>query len=96
MNPYYFWSLWAFDTLIALVVLYFFFLGITDGSISSFNIGIWLLLLAGVALVLGGGWWLYSIHRYLLAKLLLWVMAAPGLIYALFLLIVVIGKPRWN
>src|SRR5215217_3048043 len=34
-----FWLLWGFDALIAAVVLYFFFAGLADGSVSSFNAG---------------------------------------------------------
>jgi hypothetical protein len=32
--------LWGFDALIALVVLCFFFVGLADGSVSSFNRGL--------------------------------------------------------
>ena len=96
MNPYYFWTLWGFDAIIALVVFYFFFVGLGDGSITSQNMALWLVLIAGVAVVVAGGWWLYSVHRYLPAKTLLWVLALPGLVFVLFMLVVLIGKPRWN
>lgn len=96
MNPYYFWSLWTFDLVIAIVVLYFFFTGLGDGSITSRNIAIWVLMLAATAIVVVGGWWLHSIHRYLLANTILWILALPGLMFLLYLLIVIIGKPKWN
>ena len=35
----------AIDAAAALVALYFFFIGLGDGSVSSFNIAIWLALL---------------------------------------------------
>jgi hypothetical protein len=40
--------LWGFDLLIALVVVFFFFWGLSDGTVSAFNIGLWLVLLLGV------------------------------------------------
>ena len=42
----------------ALVALYFFFIGLGDGSVSSFNIAICLALLGGIAAILVGGWML--------------------------------------
>jgi hypothetical protein len=38
-----------------MIVLYFFVDGISGGSVSSFNIGIWPLLLAGVAIPMVAG-----------------------------------------
>ena len=88
--------LWGFDAAIAAVVLFFFLLGLSDGSVSSFNIGIWLLFLLGVGGVVGGSFHLSSrgLRRPALALAL--VLAVPGLLYALFLLVVLIGRPRWN
>lgn len=48
--------LWGLDAAIALIFLYFFFAGLADGSISSFNIGLWLLILLAIATILGGGY----------------------------------------
>ena len=96
MNPYYFWSLWGFDALIAAVVVYFFIVGVGDGSITSRNILLWFGLLGFVGLILWGGWWFYAHHRYLPANTVLWILALPGLFFLLYLLIVIIGKPRWN
>lgn len=88
--------LWGFDAIIALVVLYFFFIGLADGSVSSFNMGLWLFLLAVVAAILFGSLWLKSHDRTGLAKGVLSILAVPGLLYLLFLLVVLITKPRWN
>ncbi len=96
MNPTYFWILWSFDALVAAVVLYFFFVGLGDGSITSRNLGMWLILVAVAAIAVGGGLWLYSTHRYLLAKAILWLFALPGLAYTLFILVALIARPRWN
>ena len=92
----FFWILWGFDALIALVVLYFFFIGLVDGSVSSFNAGIWALLLAGLALILLGSLGLKAIGYLQWAKVLLSILAIPGLLYLLFILMVIILKPRWN
>jgi hypothetical protein len=92
----FFWILWGFDTLIALVVLYFFFIGLADGSVSSFNMGLWLFILAAVAAILFGSLWLKSHGRLGFAKGVLSILAVPGLLYLLFLLVVLISKPRWN
>jgi hypothetical protein len=50
-----YWILLAIDGAAALVALYFFFIGLADGSVSSFNAGIWLALLGGLGAVIGGG-----------------------------------------
>ena len=91
-----FWILWGIDVLIALIALYFFFIGLIDGSVSSFNMGIWSLLLIGLAVVVFGSLWLKSINQLGMAKGLLSILAIPGILYALFILMVIIGKPRWN
>lgn len=91
-----FWILWGIDALIALIALYFFFIGLADGSVSSFNMGIWSLLLIGLAVIIFGSLWLKSINQLGIAKGLLGILAIPGILYALFILMVIIGKPRWN
>ena len=92
----FFWILWGFDAIIAFVVLYFFFVGLADGSVSSFNMGLWMSLLAVVAIVLFGSLWLNSHGRPGLAKGVLSILAIPGFLYLLFLLVGLITKPRWN
>jgi hypothetical protein len=88
--------LWGFDLLIALVVVFFFFWGLSDGTVSAFNIGLWLVLLLGVGGVVWGGWKLRAAGRTGLATGLLLILAFPGFMYVLFLLVVLIGRPRWN
>ena len=91
-----FWIVWGFDALVALVVLYFFFIGLADGSVSSFNMGLWLAILLVVGLVMIGSLMLRSRGRSGVALGVLMVLAVPGLLYALFLLIILISNPRWN
>lgn len=91
-----FWLLWGFDALIALVVLYFFFTGLADGSVSSFNIVLWLIILLGLAGILGGSLCLRSAGRKGIAMVVLLFLAIPGVLYLLFFLILLITTPRWN
>lgn len=88
--------LWGIDAVVALVVVYFFFVGIGDGSVSSFNMGLWLLILSVLAIVLGGSLWLRRKQQPVLANLLLSVVAVPGIVYGLFVLLLVVTNPHWQ
>jgi hypothetical protein len=91
-----FWIVWGFDAGIALVVLVFFCWGLSDGTVSSFNFGLWMAMLAGVGGVVGGSLWLRSKGRPRGAMAIAMILFVPGLLYALFLLAVLILHPRWN
>jgi uncharacterized membrane protein YidH (DUF202 family) len=92
----FFWILWGTDAVIALVVLYFFFEGLGDGSVSSFNGGLWFFILGVLAAILGGSYWLQT-HQYMTgAKVLLAVLAIPGVLLGLFFLLLILVNPRWN
>jgi hypothetical protein len=91
-----FWALWAINALIGVVALFFFFWGLADGSVSSFNIGLWTALLAALAAVIGGSLWLKSIGRRRLSISVLLVFAVPGLLYAAFLILVIASGESWN
>ena len=92
----FFWILWGVDAVIALVFLYFFFIGLADGSVSSFNGGLWFLILAALGAILLGSHWLNTHQQETFAKILLAVLAIPGLLCGLFFLIILITNPRWN
>jgi hypothetical protein len=91
-----FWLFWGFDALITLVVLYFFVIGLIDGSVSSFNMGLWLLILLAVGGVMLGSLWLQSVGHRRPAIGVLLILAWPGLMCLLFFLAVLILHPRWN
>jgi hypothetical protein len=88
--------LFGIDALAAGVIVYFFFLGLMDGSVSSFNMGLWVAILAVLAAILGGGYALHAAGRTRLANAVLLLLALPAVLYALFILLVVFTNPRWN
>jgi hypothetical protein len=93
---FWFWFLWAIDAVIAAVALYFFFSLSAGGRVGSFNILQWLIILAVLAAVVGGSVWLRSVGQHALAIILLLLLAVPGALYALFVLLIVILKPDFR
>jgi len=87
---------WGFNAVIAAIALFFFVVGLSNGRVSSFNIGMWLALLLGLAGILGGSLWLRSRGHHRPAMGLLLILAIPGLLCLLFFLAVMILHPRWN
>ena len=88
--------LFGIDALTAAVVLFFFLWGLGDGTVSEFNILLWLVLVGGVGLVLGGGLWLKARSQLRLANGLLLVLAIPATLIGLFFLALIVLQPRWN
>ena len=93
---FWFWFLWAIDAVIAAVALYFFFSLSAGGNVGSFNILPWLAILAVLAGVVGGSVWLRSVGQHPLAIILLLLLAVPGALYALFLLLILILQPDFR
>jgi hypothetical protein len=91
-----FWILFGIDAIAAAVVIYFFVWGLMDGSVSSFNIVLWLGLLAALAAILGGGWFLHRSGKRGAASAVLAVLAAPAFLFGLFVLGLIVLQPRWN
>lgn len=91
-----FWILWGIDAIVALVLLYFFFIGLADGSVSSFNMGLWLLLLFVSIGVLVGSFYLKSKEKLVIAKILLGIEAVPAFFFFMFFLILILSKPNWQ
>lgn len=85
-----FWTCFGVDGVIFAVLFYFFLIGLGDGTVSSFNIAIWLPLIAVPAAVLLGGMHLKRLGRLRVAKLLLGALAVPGaLLGAAFLFVII-------
>lgn len=89
-------GLLACASLVAAVAALFFVIGLGDGSVSSFNLGLWLLLLAALAAVLWGGRALWARGRRGWAVAVLALVAVPGIVAALLMLLLVAAPPRWN
>lgn len=91
-----FWILWTIDAVVTCIVLYFFFIGLKDGSVSSFNSMLWLGLLLALAAVMLGSLLLKSWGKLMAAKALLSLLAVPALLFGLFMLVVILSGEKWN
>jgi hypothetical protein len=74
----------------------FFLIGIADGSVSSFNLVLWLALLAAMGLSLWAGLALRAKGKFGPAVAALAFTAIPGIAAGLFILILLVAQPRWN
>lgn len=92
----FFWILWYFVAIMSLIPVYFFFVGLKDGSVTIRNIALWLLILVIIGGLLYGSCWLKDNDHMGWAKGLLLLGAVPGVLVILYLLVAIIGKPRWN
>jgi hypothetical protein len=86
----------AIDAVIAFIALYFFMIGLADGSVSSFNIVLWLGILGSIAAVMIGGLVSNAKGHRRLADGVLLILALPGVHFGLFKLFLIISHPRWN
>ncbi|MBN8427261.1 MAG: hypothetical protein J0L65_07325 [Xanthomonadales bacterium] len=84
------------SSLTTLVALGFFLLGLADGTVSEFNIVLWVALLGVLSLSVFGGWLLFRRSRWVLALLVLSLSALPGLLAALFLGMLWLSNPHWQ
>jgi hypothetical protein len=91
-----FWTLWGIDALICAIVAVFFILGVANGSVSSFNIGIWIAIWAALIGVLCGGLWLKVLGYPVWGAILLLILAIPGLLCGIFLVLLVTTNTTWN
>ena len=87
---------WTIDALIATIFVFFFVIGLGDGSVSSFNIGLWLVTLLVLAGVVLGSASLKRAGRPGLALILALTLAIPGLLVGLFFAVLILGNPDWR
>lgn len=92
MNVYSFFFI--FDALMAIVPVYFFLTGLTNGSITVRNGGLWALILLMIAGVLFGSHWAWHHDYQGLAKAILIAASIPGWILLLYLSVIFMGKVR--
>ncbi len=88
--------LWGIDAVTALIFIVFFIIGIGDGTVSSFNIMLWLLILSILAAVLIGSLWLQKAGRPRFANALAIALAVPSVLTGLFFLLLIVLHPKWN
>jgi hypothetical protein len=88
--------LFGIDALAAAVVAFFFVWGLGDGTVSSFNILLWLAMLGGVGAILAGGLWLRSYGRVWPANGVLLILALPATLFALFFLTLILFQSDWK
>ena len=86
----------SIDALICAVVFVFFIIGLADGSVSSFNSGIWIGIWFALAAIMAGSLWLKANGRLVPGMLLLLVLAIPSLLCGLFLLLFVVTGAQWR
>lgn len=91
-----FWICWGIDALVAAIFGYFFLVGIGDGTVSSFNIVEWAVILAVLTVVLGGSLVLWRFGRVGWGIAVACLLALPGAGAALLFAIILISHPRWN
>jgi len=87
---------WGIDVLTALVAVGFFFVGIADGSVSSFNIALWSALLAALAVVVFGAPALRARGHTVAAGVLAGALAVLVLLFAALLALAIATGTRWN
>ena len=90
-----FWIAWGIDAIAALILVYFFFVGLADGSVSSFNMGLWLLILCAASIVVAGSLAMRATHRKL-ATVLVTAAAVPCALLGLFFAVIILVPARWN
>jgi hypothetical protein len=91
-----FWIAWTIDALVALIFVGFFLIGVGDGTVSSFNIVLWLGTLAVVCGVTGGSYALRRAGKRIPALVLALALAVPGLLVGVFFLVLILGNPDWR
>ena len=91
-----FWIPWVIAAAVTGITVYFFFAGLISGSVSSFNAGLWVLILLGTVGVTAGSLILKNSGRPGWGSLLALVLALPGLVAGVFMLLILVTQPRWN
>ena len=82
-----FWTGWLVEVGVALVLTYFFWVGISDGTVSSNNIGIWATLLLGAFGVVALGLMLWKNDRLRVLACALAALPAIGVIFFFVVLV---------
>lgn len=87
---------WGINAVVSMIILYFFFIGLADGTVNERNGGLWFMTVAALAAIMLGSVWLRSHGHAALAMLLLLVLAVPAILFVLYFGLAIITKARWN
>ena len=87
---------WGMAVIVAAIGVAFFFIGVADGTVSSFNIVLWIALLGGLAVAVFGSRALQRRGRIGAATAVAAVLAVPALLFGALLVIAVATGVRWN
>ncbi|HMP94310.1 MAG TPA: hypothetical protein PKD90_15630 [Phnomibacter sp.] len=90
-----FWALFTIDVIAALIIIYVFIIGLSDGSVSLRNAGLWLFILLAAMGILGGSYYFFTQGKMGLANTIVCILAVPALLYLLFVVMMVIGGGKW-
>ena len=88
--------LWVIDAIAALIILYFFVIGLGDGTVSERNAGLWLLIVLGLGAILIGSVILKNNHHTGLGIVVLLILGIPAFLYLLFIIVALSFGGRWN
>ncbi|SNS25114.1 hypothetical protein SAMN06295912_103115 [Sphingomonas laterariae] len=91
-----FWLLFAFDAVLAAVLLLILAIGLGDRSGAGANIGPWITLIVAALAALGVALWFKRRHSETAATLTVLIPALPGLLYLGFVLMMVVMQPNWR
>ncbi|MBA2127100.1 osmoprotectant transporter permease [Hyphomicrobium methylovorum] len=89
-------TFFAIDIAALFLALFYFFTGIGDGSITAFNIALWLGVLAAIIAILAMGYRLKSTGHRGTATTVLAILAVPAILAAAFVLSLLIAQPNWH
>jgi len=92
----FFWTFCGIDVLICTIVLAFFVVGLAEGSVSSFNIGTWIVIWASLTAIIAGSLGLKAAEYPVIGTVLLLILAVPGILYGLFLFLIIVTDTQWN
>lgn len=89
-------TLFSIAVVVCSIMVCFFLVGLLDGSVSSFNIGIWFSILAGLIVIVGGSWYCNLKGKPRIANAMLLAIVIPALLFGLLLLVMIFSDAKWN
>ncbi len=88
--------LFGIDCLIAAMLAALFIASWAEGGVSAFEAALWLVVLGGIAAIMGLSVRLHARGNMVAAKILLMILAGPGLGGGMFVLTMLTLQPSWR